>query len=81
MMLESCIKGLGLSILPIFCCNEKLKSNELIRIFPNYSLVPEREIYAIYPDKRFEDKKIRNFITVMNNYIKDNLRINTWKKI
>ena len=66
MMLESCIKGLGLSILPIFCCNEKLKSSELIRIFPNYSLVPEREIYAI----RYGEYKAHFIIKGAYNYPK-----------
>ncbi len=62
MMLESCLQGVGIALLPIFTASEYLKAGQLIQILPEYKTYPERGIYAIFPQKRHLSTKVRLFI-------------------
>lgn len=62
MMLEACLQGVGVAILPIFTASEHLKSGELIQILPEYKTHPERGIYAMFPQNRYLSTKVRLFV-------------------
>ena len=65
MMLEACLAGVGVAILPHFSCADTLASGHLRRLLPGFETVPDRGIYVVYPDKRFVPLKVRSFIDVI----------------
>ena len=65
MMLEACLAGVGVAILPHFSCADTLASGQLRRLLPGFETVPDRGIYVVYPDKRFVPLKVRSFIDVI----------------
>ena len=65
MMLEACLAGVGVAILPHFSCADALASRHLRRLLPGFETVPDRGIYVVYPDKRFVPLKVRSFIDVI----------------
>ena len=65
MMLDACIEGVGVAILPHFSCADALASGRLVRLLPAWDTVPDLGIYVVYPDKRFVPLKVRSFIDVI----------------
>ncbi len=65
MMLDACIEGVGVAILPHFSCADALASGRLVRLLPAFETVPDLGIYVVYPDKRFVPLKVRSFIDVI----------------
>lgn len=62
MMLEACLQGIGLTILPIFAAATHLQSGQLVEVFPNHKSHPERAIYATFPQNRHLSTKVRLFV-------------------
>jgi len=62
MMLEACLQGLGVAILPIFSADSYLRSGELVGLFPEYTSYPETNIYALYPQNSYLSTRTRLFI-------------------
>ena len=60
--MESTLKGIGLVRAPTFAVNEHLKEGRLIHLLPKYQSIPERGVYAMYPDKRFLPVKVGNLL-------------------
>jgi len=69
MLVESTLRGIGYVRAPAFAVNEHLKEGRLIHLLPNYQSLPERGVYAIYPDKRFLPLKVRKFIDLLSDYL------------
>lgn len=71
MLTEATLKGIGYVRLPDFFNSKYLNNGSLVSLLPNFKLLPERGIYAIYPDRRYLPLKVRKFIdhlaTSMNN--------------
>ena len=65
MLVESTLKGIGFARLPAFAVENHIASGELIRLLNDHECLPERAIYAIYPDKRFLPLKVRKFIDLL----------------
>lgn len=65
MMLDACIEGVGVAVLPHFSCADALGSGRLVRLLPDHDTVPDLGIYVVYPDKRFVPLKVRSFIDVI----------------
>ena len=70
MMLEACLRGVGIALLPSFCCEDHLASGDLIRLLPDVETSPDRGIYAIYPDRRFLPPKVRAFIDILEDSLR-----------
>lgn len=62
MMLEACLQGVGISLLPIFLAATYLKSGQLVELLPDYQTHPERGIYAIFPQNRHLSARTRLFV-------------------
>ncbi len=62
MMLEACLQGIGIALLPIFVASTYLQSGQLIELIPNYKTAPERGIFAIFPQNRHLSTKVRLFV-------------------
>ena len=70
MMLEACLRGVGIALLPSFCCEDQLASGDLIRLLPDVETSPDRGIYAIYPDRRFLPLKVQAFIDILEDSLR-----------
>jgi len=70
LLLKSTLKGIGLCRLPAVFCRDKIKTGELLTLLPDYTMVPVRGIYAIYPDRRYLPMKVKLFIDAINNQLK-----------
>ncbi|MBG7371140.1 LysR family transcriptional regulator [Pseudomonas aeruginosa] len=53
--------GLGVCLLPGFVAARALQDGRLLRVLPDYRLLP-REVFALYPSRRYLDAKIRTWI-------------------
>jgi DNA-binding transcriptional LysR family regulator len=62
MMREVCLAGLGIALLPIFAVQDDVNQGRLLRLFPDYTTIPERHIYAVYPPGRYLSNKVRLLI-------------------
>ena len=71
MLIEATLKGIGYVRLPNFFNSKYLKNESLIPLLPNFKLLPERGIYAIYPDKRYLPLKVRKFIDYLAKQMSD----------
>ena len=70
LLLNSTLKGIGLCRLPAVFCRDKIKTGELLTLLPDYTMVPDRGVYAIYPDRRYLPMKVKLFIDAINNQLK-----------
>ena len=66
MMLDACLAGIGLALLPAFSCTAELAAGRLVQVLPDHATDPERGIYAVYPDRRYLPMKTRAFIDLLN---------------
>jgi DNA-binding transcriptional LysR family regulator len=69
LMLKSTIEGIGYCMLPEVFCKDKIKTGELITLLPNFSLFPERSVYAVYPDRRYLPIKVKLFIDAIKRHL------------
>ena len=67
MMREACLRGVGIALLPSFCCESHLQSGTLMRLLPAIETSPDRGIHVVYPDRRFLPLKVRAFIDILEN--------------
>jgi len=65
-LLEACLQGVGLSLLPIFVAATHIKSGDLIHILPDYKTHPERAIHAIFPQNRHLSTRVRLFVDCLS---------------
>ncbi len=75
MLLEACLQGLGVTLLPIFSADSYLRSGELVALFPEYTSYPETNIYAMYPQNSYLSTRTRLFI----DWLKDSSKSFTWR--
>lgn len=62
MQLEACLQGIGVSLLPIFSAHKHLETGALMRLFPELTTFPERDIFAMYPQNRYLSTRTRLFV-------------------
>lgn len=65
MMLDACLAGVGLALLPHFSCTTELADGRLQRVLPAYETAPTRSIFALYPERRYLPMKTRAFIDLL----------------
>ena len=70
MMREACLRGVGVALLPAFCCEDHLESGALVKLLPSFETSPDRGIYAVYPDRRFLPLKVRAFIDILEQSLR-----------
>jgi DNA-binding transcriptional LysR family regulator len=64
--------GMGIGAIPAYAMTASLSEGKLQRVLPEYRL-PELEIYALYPSRRFLDAKISAWL----DFIKPDLALRT----
>jgi DNA-binding transcriptional LysR family regulator len=62
MMLQACLHGVGIAILPIFVASTYLQSGQLVQLLPEYKTHPVRSIYAVFPQNKHLSNKVRLFV-------------------
>jgi DNA-binding transcriptional LysR family regulator len=62
MMCEAALQGIGIAILPIFYVAEHLKTGSLIKILPQYTTWPNRDIHAVFMPNRYLSTRLRLFV-------------------
>lgn len=65
---ESLIQGLGIGRLPTFVAGTDLKTGKLQPILNEY-LMPEKAIYAVFPERQYLPQKVRVFIDFLVQYL------------
>jgi len=63
--------GLGLARLPRFSTMPKIKAGTLVSLLDEYELIPNRDIYAVYPSNKFLSKKTQ----VLLDFIKQKSKL------
>ena len=71
MLVESTVRGIGFARLPLFAIQHLIDSGAVRQVLPDFTFLPERGIYAIYPDKRFLPLKVRKFIDLLRARLDD----------
>jgi len=61
-------QGIGITRLPLFCCEEEIKTGELISIMQDYDPI-ELGIYAVYPHRQYLTPKVRAFVDFLVEHI------------
>jgi len=54
--------GLGVSLLPDFFVNASLSEGRLVRVLPDWEVVPPTAVHAVYPHSRNVQNKVRIFV-------------------
>lgn len=67
-MVRATEEGMGISLLPFFSATQALANGSLKRVLPQYRL-RERNIFALYPSRRYLDAKVRTWV----DYLQSNL--------
>jgi DNA-binding transcriptional LysR family regulator len=62
MQRQAGLNGLGVVCVPSFIIGNDVKKEKLVRILADYPIVPERNIYALFPENRYMAAKVRLFI-------------------
>lgn len=60
------ISGLGIGFLPMLSVAPMIKSGELVTMLNDYEVLPKRDIYIVYPSKKYLSKKAQQLL----NFIK-----------
>ena len=58
--------------MPVVFYKDKIETGELLTLFPEYTLVLERGVYAIYTDRRYLPMKVKLFIDAINSHLNSN---------
>ena len=64
-MVQACLQGVGIALLPIFSVAAHIQSNRLQPVLPSYQSDPESAIYALYAQNRHLSTKLRLFVDAM----------------
>lgn len=62
MMCEAALQSVGIAILPIFYVAQHLKSGALIKVLPDYTTWPHRDIHAVFMPNRYLSTRLRLFV-------------------
>ncbi|MCS3469111.1 DNA-binding transcriptional LysR family regulator [Pseudomonas sp. JUb42] len=67
-MVKATQEGMGISLLPFFSTTQALREGTLLRLLPDYRL-RERNIFALYPSRRFLDAKVRTWVAFLQEQL------------
>lgn len=59
---QAVLGGLGVAILPTFIIGKEIRAGKLRSVLPEFTLLVERQIYAVYLPNRHLSAKVRTFI-------------------
>lgn len=62
MLMEALRRGVGMGVFPTFIIGDAIKRGEVVQVLHDYTIDPERNIYALFPHNRHMSAKVRLFI-------------------
>jgi DNA-binding transcriptional LysR family regulator len=62
MLREALMQGVAIGVFPSFIIGEAVKQGKVVQILQDYTVDPERNIYALFPHNRHMSAKVRLFI-------------------
>ncbi len=68
---DASVNGIGITIGSKWSVYQHLKSGELVHIMPEFPLISETAIWAVYPSSRLLAPKVRAFIDYFSDYFGD----------
>lgn len=57
--------GAGVFVAPSFVCRPDLATGRIVHILPDWTILPDLNVYAVYPHRRFLAPKVRAFIETL----------------
>ena len=67
------LSGKGVALLPTFACHLEVKNGSLIRILPEWRAKAD-PVHLVYPGQRFVAPKVRAFLDIAFDVLKQLLR-------
>ncbi|KAG8153837.1 LysR family transcriptional regulator [Burkholderia catarinensis] len=61
-------EGMGIGMLPVYAAVDGLSDGSLFRVLPNY-LLQKKDIYALYPSRKFVDARTRTWVDFLRKYL------------
>ncbi|APX24505.1 transcriptional regulator [Salipiger profundus] len=61
------LQGLGIGIVADYICHDALKRGDLVRLLPDWTVLPESGIYACWPGNRMLVPKVRHLIDFLHS--------------
>ncbi|MEM9777161.1 MAG: LysR family transcriptional regulator [Chloroflexota bacterium] len=68
---DACAAGLGIALNSTWSVYQELEQGTLVQVLPNYPLLSETAIWAVYPSSRLLAPKVRAFIDYFASYFGD----------
>lgn len=65
---QAAVEGLGIACLPRVSIQQLLAAGELVAIYQSYEVLPEIEIYAVYPSNVHLPEKMRVFLDYIKHH-------------
>jgi DNA-binding transcriptional LysR family regulator len=72
------VEGLGITCCPSFALDGELEAGSLELLLPDWTVVPDLRLYAIYPHRRFLPPKVRAFVEALRDAFGDGTRDPWW---
>jgi DNA-binding transcriptional LysR family regulator len=67
-MAEAIKCGMGIGTLPSYSALDGLRSGQLVRVLPDYTL-QKMQAYALYPSRQYLDAKIKTWIDHLKEFL------------
>lgn len=61
---DAAVEGLGIALLPLYCCKGELQENKLVRVLEKYP-TPDTELHAVVAGHRYISPKVRALIAYL----------------
>ena len=68
---DAAAKGLGVAGLPNFFCLRYLETGALVRVLPEYRLLPVRDVYLVYPNRGLINQRTRTLMDFLRSKFAD----------
>jgi len=78
-LIVAALNNAGLARLPTFLANRYISAGELVPVLTDYSM-PSKDLYAVYPDRKFVPEKVKVFLQFLNErFGRDTLSWEKWR--
>ena len=68
---EAILRGMGIGIIADYICRNHIQKGDLVNLLPEWTLVPETQIYIVYGSSKYLPPKTRAFI----NHVVEPMRV------
>jgi DNA-binding transcriptional LysR family regulator len=71
-------EGTGIVVGPSFVTRADYDAGHIVRLLPEWRVLPELTVYAVYPHRRFVAPKVRAFVEALRSHFGDGTRDPWW---